>query len=121
MGLVTGPEGEAVDALAHEDSQLRGKARTVSVSLNLLDSLMSGVSDMVLARNEVSRQLRKVSSNADLDVSFSRLSSSVAELRDAVGMMRMQHIDKLFSALPRLVRDIAIELGKEIELRIDGS
>jgi two-component system chemotaxis sensor kinase CheA len=57
-GLVTGPEGEAVDALAHDDSQLRGKARTVRVSLNLLDNLMSGVSDMVLARNEVSRQLR---------------------------------------------------------------
>lgn len=120
-GLVTDPVGESGDVLAHEDSQLRGKTRTVRVSLALLDNLMSGVSDMVLARNEVSRQLRKVNSNADLALSFARLSSSVAELRDAVGMMRMQHIDKLFSALPRLVRDIAIELGKEIELRIDGS
>jgi two-component system chemotaxis sensor kinase CheA len=119
--LVTGPVDESGDTLAHEDSPLRGKARTVRVSLTLLDNLMSGVSDMVLARNEVSRQLRKVSSTADLDLSFARLSSSVAELRDAIGMMRMQHIDKLFSALPRLVRDIAIELGKEIELRIDGS
>lgn len=119
--LVTGSVEETAEALASEDSQLRGKSRTVRVSLNLLDNLMSGVSDMVLARNEVSRQLRKVGSNADLDISFARLSSSVAELRDAVGMMRMQHIDKLFSALPRLVRDISIELGKEIELRIDGS
>ena len=119
--LATGPVDESGDALAHEDTISRGKTRTVRVSLSLLDNLMSGVSDMVLARNEVSRQLRKVSSNADLDVSFGRLSSTVAELRDAVGMMRMQHIDKLFSALPRLVRDIAIELGKEIELRIDGS
>jgi len=119
--LVTGPVEETPEALASEDSQLRGKSRTVRVSLNLLDNLMSGVSDMVLARNEVSRQLRKVGSNADLDISFARLSSSVAELRDAVGMMRMQHIDKLFSALPRLVRDISIELGKEIELRVDGS
>lgn len=106
---------------APEDIQLRGKSRTIRVSLNLLDNLMSGVSDMVLARNEVSRQLRKVGSNADLDLSFARLSSSVAELRDAVGMMRMQHINKLFSALPRLVRDISIELGKDIELRVDGS
>lgn len=117
---VTSPVDEAGEALIHDDSQLRGKARTVRVSLNLLDDLMSGVSDMVLARNEVSRQLRKVRSNADLDLSFARLSSSVAELRDAVGMMRMQHIDKLFAALPRLVRDISIELGKQIELRIDG-
>ena len=119
--MVTGQLDVSGYTLAHEDTILPGKARTVRVSLSLLDNLMSGVSDMVLARNEVSRQLRKVGSNADLDVSFARLSSTVADLRDAVGMMRMQHIDKLFSALPRLVRDIAIELGKDIELRIDGS
>jgi len=97
------------------------KTRTVRVSLALLDKLMNGVSDMVLARNEVSRQLRKAGRNNDVEQSFSRLSASVAEMRDAVGSMRMQNIDKLFSSLPRLVRDIAIALGKEIELRIDGS
>ena len=98
-----------------------GKSRTVRVSLSLLDKLMSGVSDMVLARNEVSRQLRRAGTDGDLALSFARLSASVAELRDAVGMMRMQHIDKLFSSLPRLVRDLSIELGKQIELRIVGS
>lgn len=98
-----------------------GKSRTVRVSLSLLDKLMSGVSDMVLARNEVSRQLRKAGTDGDLALSFARLSASVAELRDAIGMMRMQHIDKLFSSLPRLVRDLSIELGKQIELRIVGS
>ena len=99
----------------------RTKARTVRVSLALLDKLMSSVSDMVLARNEVSRQLRKTQTNNELEHSFTRLSASVAEMRDAVGMMRMQNIDRLFSSLPRLLRDISIELGKEIELRIDGS
>ncbi len=97
------------------------KARTVRVSLSLLDKLMNGVSDMVLARNDVSRQLRKHGSNTELEHSFSRLSSSVAEMRDAVGMMRMQHIDRLFSSLPRLLRDINQELGKQIELKIEGS
>ena len=97
------------------------KARSVRVSLSLLDKLMGGVSDMVLARNEVSRQLRKAGSSGDLELSFGRLSASVAELRDAVGMMRMQHIEKLFSSLPRLVRDLSIDLNKEIDLRIEGS
>lgn len=104
-----------------DESVSRSKARTVRVSLSLLDKLMSGVSDMVLARNEVSRQLRKMQNNSELEHSFTRLSASVAEMRDAVGMMRMQNIDRLFSSLPRLLRDISIELGKEIELRIDGS
>lgn len=100
---------------------IKGKSRTVRVSLALLDKLMSGVSDMVLARNEVSRQLRKSGLNNEIEHSFGRLSTSVAEMRDAVGLMRMQNIDRLFSSLPRLLRDICIELGKEIELRIDGS
>lgn len=112
---------ELFEQLEQEEQVVKGKSRTVRVSLSLLDKLMSGVSDMVLARNEVSRQLRKSGLNNEIEHSFSRLSASVAEMRDAVGMMRMQNIDRLFSSLPRLVRDIAIELGKEIELRIDGS
>ena len=98
----------------------KAKARSVRVSLAHLDNLMNGVSDMVLARNEVSRQLRKSGVDAELDHSFARLSSSVAEMRDAVSLMRMQNIDRLFSSLPRLVRDIGHELGKDIELQIEG-
>ena len=115
-----GPSDKELSA-ENDDSGGRTKSRTVRVSLALLDKLMSGVSDMVLARNEVSRQLRKTGPNSELEHSFSRLSASVAEMRDAVGLMRMQNIDRLFSSLPRLLRDISIELGKEIELRIDGS
>ncbi len=110
-----------VEEIEMEERTAKGKARTVRVSLALLDKLMSGVSDMVLARNEVSRQLRKSGLNSEVEHSFGRLSASVAEMRDAIGMMRMQNIDRLFSSLPRLIRDISIELGKEIELRIDGS
>jgi two-component system, chemotaxis family, sensor kinase CheA len=110
----------------NDDEQFDGivgkaKSRSVRISLSLLDKLMNGVSDMVLARNEVSRQLRKTGSNSELEHSFTRLSSSVAEMRDAVSLMRMQNIDRLFSSLPRLLRDIGQELGKEIELQIEGS
>lgn len=105
----------------YSSDNIQSKARTVRVSLNLLDRLMNGVSDMVLARNEVSRQLRKSQAEADIDLAFGRLSASVAEMRDTVGLMRMQNIDRLFSSLPRLLRDISLELGKEVDLRIDGS
>jgi two-component system chemotaxis sensor kinase CheA len=104
-----------------DDRAMPGKARTVRVSLNLLDNLMNGVSDLVLARNEVSRQLRKFGGSSEIDNAFGRLSSTVAEMRDAIGLMRMQHIDRLFSSLPRLLRDICVELGKQIDLTIEGS
>ncbi len=95
--------------------------KTIRVSLNILNNLMSGVSDLVLARNEVSRKLSELLDKSDVDVVFGRLTASVAEMRDAVSLMRMQNIDRLFSALPRLVRDISDELDKDIELEIDGS
>ncbi len=94
--------------------------KTIRVSLNLLNNLMSGVSDLVLARNEVSRKLNEVLDKSDVDVVFGRLTASVSEMRDAVSLMRMQNIDHLFSALPRLVRDISEELDKDIDLKIDG-
>jgi two-component system, chemotaxis family, sensor kinase CheA len=109
------------DADLFDDIVGKSKSRSVRVSLALLDKLMNGVSDLVLARNEVSRQFRKSGVDAEMDHSFGRLSSSVADMRDAVSLMRMQNIDRLFSSLPRLMRDIGQELGKEIELRIEGS
>jgi two-component system, chemotaxis family, sensor kinase CheA len=101
-------------------AQVQNKSRSVRISLQLLDTLMNGVSDMVLARNEVSRQLRNMPNNAELEHAFTRLSSSVAEMRDAVGLMRMQNIDRLFSSLPRVLRDVGQELNKQIELKIVG-
>jgi two-component system, chemotaxis family, sensor kinase CheA len=104
-----------------DDTFLRNRNRTVRVSLTLLDKLMNGISDLVLARNEVSRQLRRSSASTDVDHAFSRLSSSVAEMRDAIGQMRMQSIERLFSTLPRLLRDICLELDKKIDLVIEGN
>jgi two-component system, chemotaxis family, sensor kinase CheA len=99
----------------------RGQSRSVRVSLALLDTLMNGVSDLVLARNEVSRHIRHSGVENTLDQAFTRLSSSVAEMHTNIGQMRMQNIDRLFSALPRILRDIACELDKKIELIVEGS
>lgn len=104
-----------------DDMLLRNRSRTVRVSLSLLDKLMNGISDLVLSRNEVSRQLRRCDLPADVDIAFARLSSSVAEMRDAIGQMRLQSIDKLFSGLPRALRDVCIELDKHIDLSIAGN
>ncbi len=107
--------------LEPDDSFLRNRGRTVRVSLTLLDKLMNGISDLVLSRNEVSRQLRRLNGTLDVEHAFGRLSSSVAEMRDAIGQMRLQSIDRLFSTLPRVLRDITVELDKQIDLIIEGN
>jgi len=100
---------------------MRAPARSIRVPLELLDRIMSGVSDMVLARNELARRLREVGVEGEVGGAFERLSSCVAEMRDSITRTRMQRIEKLFSALPRMVRDTAGELGKLVNLEIDGS
>ncbi|MEN2785099.1 chemotaxis protein CheA [Sphingomonas qilianensis] len=99
----------------------RQPARSVRLGVDLLDRMMSGMSDMVLARNELARRLRDEDADPAVEAALERLSLTVAEMRDTVTRTRMQKVDALFSALPRMVRDIAVELGKTVKLTIEGS
>jgi two-component system chemotaxis sensor kinase CheA len=81
---------------------------------------MSTVSDMVLARNELARRLRESTSDVPVDGAFERLSSIIAEMRDAITRTRMQRIENLFVGLPRMVRDLSAELNKQVLVDIEG-
>lgn len=94
--------------------------RSIRVPLPLLDTVMTGVTDIVLARNEFARMLRESGADASLIASFDRLSDSIAGMRQSVSQMRMQRIDKLFAPLPRIVRDLAQDLGKKIKFTTSG-
>src|SRR3546814_1979710 len=52
--------------------------------------------------------------------SFDLLSDSIAGMRQSVSQMRMQRIDKLFAPLPRIVRDLAQDMGKKIAFQTSG-
>ncbi|OYY90674.1 MAG: chemotaxis protein CheA [Sphingomonas sp. 28-66-16] len=99
----------------------RAPTRSVRLNVDLLDRMMSGMSDMVLARNELARRLRDGDIDPAVEAALERLSLTVADMRDTVTRTRMQTIDALFSALPRLVRDTAAELGKAVTLTVDGA
>ncbi|MFP5454824.1 MAG: chemotaxis protein CheA [Alphaproteobacteria bacterium] len=100
--------------------QLRSVARTIRLPVDLLDRMMAGVSDMVLARNELARRLRDSQAESATEVAFERLSLCIAEMRDAITRTRMARVETLFAALPRMVRDVSAELGKQVQLEIDG-
>jgi len=97
------------------------RARSIRVPLELIDHLMNNVSDMVLARNEVARCLREQGQDPATEGAFERLSACIADMRDAIGQTRMQRIERIFSPIPRMVRDLTLELGKQVELRTAGS
>jgi two-component system chemotaxis sensor kinase CheA len=98
----------------------RTAVRTIRLPVDLLDRMMSGVSDLVLARNELARRLRESDAGVEVEAVFERVSTTIAEMRDAITRTRMQRIDNLFAPLPRMVRDLAAETGKQVKLDIDG-
>src|SRR5215203_339299 len=121
--LAPGAEGPATpvaSALSESKVAAASAPRTIRLSVELLDRVMSGVSDMVLARNELARRLRETSADVTVDGAFERLSGIIAEMRDAITRTRMQRIQNLFVALPRMVRDLSGELGKQVLVDIDG-
>src|SRR3982751_2238584 len=120
--LAPGAEGPVVPlAAALADGQGKTSApRTIRLSVELLDRVMSTVSDMVLARNELARRLRESPTDVPVDGAFERLSSIIAEMRDAITRTRMQRIENLFVGLPRMVRDLSAELGKQVLVDIEG-
>jgi two-component system chemotaxis sensor kinase CheA len=118
ISALKGEAGASADAASQVEP--RRAARSIRLPVELLDRLMNGVSDMVLARNELARRLRDAGADADVCESFERVSACIAEMRDSITRTRMQRIEALFSALPRLVRDLSAELGKSVELQIDG-
>lgn len=121
--LEPGAEGAAAPfAAALVDGTIKASSapRTIRLSVELLDRVMSTVSDMVLARNELARRLRESASDVPVDGAFERLSSIIAEMRDAITRTRMQRVENLFVGLPRMVRDLCSELGKQVLVDIEG-
>src|SRR5439155_17981355 len=121
--LAPGAEGAAAPvatAIAEGQGRASAAPRTIRLSVELLDRVMSTVSDMVLARNELARRLRESASEVPVDGAFERLSSIIAEMRDAITRTRMQRIENLFVALPRVVRDLSAELNKQVLIDIEG-
>ena len=94
--------------------------RSIRLPVDLLDEVMKGVSDMVLARNDLARRLRDAGEQPHIDAPFERLSGILGAVRETVTRMRMQRLEHLFTSLPRLVRDLANELGKQVMVDFEG-
>lgn len=94
--------------------------RTIRLPVDLLDRVMSGVSDMAVARNDLARRIAQHDGETGLEAPFNRLSAILADLREAITRIRMQRIETLFSGFPRMVRDLSHELGKQVMVEIES-
>src|SRR5215207_4695360 len=102
------------------DSAPVSKAQTIRVNVDTLEHLMTMVSELVLTRNQLLEIARRQDDNG-YKVPLQRLSHVTAELQEGVMKTRMQPIGTAWQKLPRVVRDLSAELGKKIDLVMQGA
>lgn len=92
---------------------------TVRVDTKRLDKIMNMVGELVLVRNRLT-SLGLISDDEDLNKAVSNLDAVTTDLQGAVMKTRMQPIKKVFGRFPRVVRDLARSLNKDIKLVLEG-
>jgi two-component system chemotaxis sensor kinase CheA len=107
------PEEDAAKSSAVADANIR-------VGVGLLDKLMDLVGELVLTRNQI-LQFNTEREDAALNTTSQRLNLITTELQEGVMKTRMQPIGTVWNKLPRVVRDMAVALGKQIRLEMDGA
>jgi len=120
-----GPEAPVPEVYA----DVQGRSQTIRVGVDMLENLMTLVSELVLTRNQLLQVLRsgrntgaaQDDAETALATPMQRLSQLTSDLQEGVMKTRMQPIGTAWNTLPRLVRDLAHDLGKKIELVTHGS
>ncbi|WP_293482402.1 chemotaxis protein CheW [Phenylobacterium sp.] len=96
-----------------------GVPQTIRVTVDALEHLMTVVSELVLIRNQLIQTLR-TQPESPFAAPLNRLNQVTSELQEGVMTTRMQPISGAWAKLPRLVRDLAHDLGKSIDLAMYG-
>jgi two-component system chemotaxis sensor kinase CheA len=93
---------------------------TIRLNVSLLDSLMTLAGELVLSRNQLNESLAR-QDDRGIRSGAQRVSLVTSELQEIVTMTRMQPVAGLFSKFPRLVRDLARTLDKDVQLQLAGT
>jgi two-component system chemotaxis sensor kinase CheA len=95
-------------------------AQTIRVNVELLENLMTLVSELVLTRNQLLQMVRG-KDDSEFATPLQRLSHITTDLQEGVMKTRMQPIGNAWAKLPRIVRDLSVEMNKKIDLQMLGA
>src|SRR3954470_20779357 len=112
------PKKSIADEGAGEGASIANQS--IRVNVDTLEHLMTMVSELVLTRNQF-LEISRRNEDTEFKVPLQRLSNVTAELQEGVMKTRMQPIGNAWQKLPRIVRDLSGELGKQIELEMHGA
>ncbi|HEX7377022.1 MAG TPA: chemotaxis protein CheW [Pirellulales bacterium] len=114
----------AAPAAGHESTTVDKHAppageSTIRVDVGLLDKLMTRVGELVLARNQIVQYTSRLEDAAFVSTA-QRLNLITTELQESVMKTRMQPIGNVWTKFPRVVRDLAAQLGKQVRIEMEG-
>ncbi len=115
--------GTPVDAHEAAATASRGQegAETLRVSVSLLNHLLNLTGELVLSRNQLTQLLTdRTGEIRGLNSVLQNLNLVTGELQESIMYTRMQPVGGVFNKFPRIMRDLAKKLDKEIELEIQG-
>ncbi len=97
-------------------------ATSIRVDIDKVDRLINMVGEIVIIQAMLAMQTRFLSEQAHTDLvsGINELTTHTRELQEAVMAVRMQPVKSIFSRMPRLVRDLSTQLGKDIRLTMSG-
>ncbi len=118
------PELTEAEAATPENTAPQAAANSIAnqslrVNVDVLENLMTLVSELVLTRNQL-LQILRMQNESDFTTPLQRLNHVVSDLQEGVMKTRMQPIGNAWAKLPRIIRDINLDLGKKIELEMLG-
>lgn len=112
-----GDRSKTIDDKPHAEAQVE---TTMRIQIEILEKLMNLVSELVLNRNQLLQLVQK-DENSQISLPIQQLNRLISGLQEAVMQTRMQPVGNAWTKLPRMVRDLSMELGKKIELLQTGA
>ncbi|MDA0782904.1 MAG: chemotaxis protein CheW [Rickettsiales bacterium] len=125
MGTKEPVEKQTVEAVKSEskdkndDKVKKAVHQSIRVNLDILEDLMQKASELVLTRNQLMQIMRQQQDSA-FNLALQRLNGITTEIQESVMKTRMQPVGNAWTKLPRIIRDLSVELGKKIELKMTG-
>lgn len=109
----------AAEMEAFQGAESGVSSQSLRVNVEVLENLMTMVSELVLTRNQL-LQIMRAGDGSEFTAPLQRLNHVVSDLQEGVMKTRMQPVGNAWSKLPRIVRDISMDLGKKIDLDMRG-
>ncbi|GAA0461399.1 chemotaxis protein CheA [Alkalibacillus silvisoli] len=118
--VVEQPKSEKQEEQNTQQTKSSAGNKTIRVNIERLDALMNLFEEMVIDRGRL-EQISEELNHSDLKGTVERMSRISGDLQNIILTMRMVPIDQVFNRFPRMVRQLTRDLGKKIDMQIEGA